>query len=262
MVLHQDSAVGDAVQEGLCPVPCGVEADSPPERAGAPEREGEDEGGEAGGEEAEGRLTGVGAVAEAEDEGEEGGGGPEAEGVAVGGLEREGVEPGEAAGEGEEQEAAKEVLLEEADGEEAERPFGSEAESGGRGEEFAIEDEQVCGAEEQDEEREKGEAEEEAGDQLPEGVRCATDAVGAEGAALDAGHGEGGDDENEKEDAVLDEGCGDWMLHLLMWCGGCRMSEQMTEEWDRGDDEDGGEEEEEEEAPACAQAVRAEEDRV
>ena len=44
--LHEAAGVGDAVEEGLGPVPCGVEADGPPERAGAPEREDEDDSGQ------------------------------------------------------------------------------------------------------------------------------------------------------------------------------------------------------------------------
>ena len=48
MVLDHDSAVSDAVEEGLRPVPCCVEADGPPERAGAPEAEAEDDAYQAG----------------------------------------------------------------------------------------------------------------------------------------------------------------------------------------------------------------------
>ena len=40
--LHEAAAVGDAVEEGLAPVPGGVEADAPPQRAGAPEGDDED----------------------------------------------------------------------------------------------------------------------------------------------------------------------------------------------------------------------------
>src|SRR5271157_376304 len=69
MVLDHESAVGDAVEEGLGPVPCGVEADGPPERAGAPEAEAEDQGGQASGEQSEGGLARVVAVAKAEDDG-------------------------------------------------------------------------------------------------------------------------------------------------------------------------------------------------
>ena len=46
MVLYRDSAVGDAVEEGLSPVPRGVEADRPPERTGPPEAEAKDHAGQ------------------------------------------------------------------------------------------------------------------------------------------------------------------------------------------------------------------------
>ena len=37
VMLDHDAAVGDAVEKGLRPVPRGMEADGPPQRAGAPE---------------------------------------------------------------------------------------------------------------------------------------------------------------------------------------------------------------------------------
>ena len=48
MVLDHGSAVRDTVEKGLGPVPRGVEADSPPERARTPEAEAEDETCQAG----------------------------------------------------------------------------------------------------------------------------------------------------------------------------------------------------------------------
>ena len=71
MEFDHGTAVGDAAEEGLGPVPCGVEADGPPERAGAPETEAEDHGGETGREEADGRLAGIAAVDKAEEGGED-----------------------------------------------------------------------------------------------------------------------------------------------------------------------------------------------
>ena len=145
-MLHGHAAVGDAVEEGLGPIPCGVEADRPPEGAGAPETNGEDERGEAGGEESDGRFAGVGAVSQAEDGGEQEGGGPEAERIAARCFEGQGEEAGETAGEGEEEEAAEEVLLREADAEEAGGPLDGVTERGGAGEEMAVEDEEMrCG---------------------------------------------------------------------------------------------------------------------
>ena len=76
--LDHQAAVGDAVEERLRPVPRRVEADGPPERAGAPQAEAEDQADQPGGEQAEGRLAGVGAMAEAEGEGEDEGRCPEA----------------------------------------------------------------------------------------------------------------------------------------------------------------------------------------
>ena len=79
------AGVCDTEDKRLGPVPGGVEADGPPERAGSPEGEAEDEADEAGGDEAKGTFADVVFVAEAEDEGEEGGGDPEADGAGVGG---------------------------------------------------------------------------------------------------------------------------------------------------------------------------------
>jgi hypothetical protein len=78
MALNHKAAVGGTVEEGLRPVPRRVEADGPPERAGAPQAEAEDDSDERGGEQADGRLAGVGAVDEAESEGEQQGRGPKA----------------------------------------------------------------------------------------------------------------------------------------------------------------------------------------
>ncbi len=77
VVLHHESAVGHAIQERLGPIPRGVEADGPPERAGAPETEEKEHGSQACGEQPDGRFTGVLAVAEAEEEGQDDSGGPE-----------------------------------------------------------------------------------------------------------------------------------------------------------------------------------------
>src|ERR1700685_4339669 len=39
MVLRHHAAVGDAVEERLRPIPCGVKSDGPPQRTGAPKAE-------------------------------------------------------------------------------------------------------------------------------------------------------------------------------------------------------------------------------
>src|ERR1019366_8131869 len=67
MVLRHSSAVGDAPEEGLRPVPCGVEADRPPQRAGAPETEAKHHADQAGREHADRRFAWILAVAEAEE---------------------------------------------------------------------------------------------------------------------------------------------------------------------------------------------------
>ena len=76
-VVPMRSAVGDAVEEGLCPVPRGVEADGPPEGAGAVEGEGEDAPARPTVSDTPGGFAGVAEVGRAEEEdGEEEGGGP------------------------------------------------------------------------------------------------------------------------------------------------------------------------------------------
>src|ERR1700691_3255495 len=96
MVLDHGAAVGYSVEERLGPVPRGVQADGPPERAGAPEAEAEDHGGETGGEQADGGFARVVAVAEAEEDGEDEGRGPETKGCVVAGVEGPLVDAGEA----------------------------------------------------------------------------------------------------------------------------------------------------------------------
>ena len=79
MALNHKAAVCDAVEELLRPVPRRVEADGPPERAGAPQAEAEDGDSDArGGEQADRRLARVGPMREAEAEGEQQGRGPKA----------------------------------------------------------------------------------------------------------------------------------------------------------------------------------------
>src|ERR1035441_10362454 len=83
MTLGHQPAVRNAIQIRLRPVPRCVEADGPPERAGAPEAEAEEATGEAGGEHAEGRLTRADPVTEYEGEGEEERGCPEARSIGM-----------------------------------------------------------------------------------------------------------------------------------------------------------------------------------
>src|SRR5579872_2493170 len=67
MVLSHHPAVGDAVEEGVRPIPRGVEANGPPQRTGAPQAETEDHPGQTGREQSDGRFARVVAVAEAEE---------------------------------------------------------------------------------------------------------------------------------------------------------------------------------------------------
>ena len=142
MVLDHESAVSDTVEEGLGPIPRGVESDGPPERAGTPEAEAEDHSAQSGGEQSDGRFARVAAVAEAEQDGQDCGRGPEAQGWAVTGLEGPLIEAGEAARERVLDVAAGEVLLLQADQEEAEQPDGAVAENVAAKEQAAVDDEE------------------------------------------------------------------------------------------------------------------------
>jgi len=71
MVLSGKPAVGDSVNEGLAPIPCAVEADGPPQRSSAPQAQAPDHASQAGGEQSDGRLPRVIAMAEAKENGED-----------------------------------------------------------------------------------------------------------------------------------------------------------------------------------------------
>jgi hypothetical protein len=156
MVLDHGSAVGDTVEERLRPVPGAVEADGPPEGAGAPEAEAEDHGGQAGKEQSDGGLAGVVAVAEPKEDGEDDGCGPEAQGCTVAGLKGPLVDAGEAAGESVLEVAAREVFLEQADLEEAEQPECSVTENVAGKEQAPVDNEESGFPEGQNEEGKTG----------------------------------------------------------------------------------------------------------
>src|SRR5438105_8937282 len=143
VVLDHDAAVCYAVEEGLGPVPRGMEADGPPERAGAPETEAKDEADEACGQQADGRLFGIFAVSETEADGEEQRAGPEAEPLGGAGLEEPRINTGEATGEGKEQVTAGEILFEQRDHEEAQEPERAVAKGRAAGEQATVEYEQA-----------------------------------------------------------------------------------------------------------------------
>src|SRR5580658_1182227 len=122
MVLGHESAVGDAVEERLAPIPRSVEADGEPERAGAPQTEAEDHGGETGGEQPDGGFAWILAVTETEENGKDYGCGPESQGFAVASLEGPFIDGGQTAGECVLKVATSQILLEHADQEKSDQP--------------------------------------------------------------------------------------------------------------------------------------------
>ena len=235
-----------------------MESDGPPERAGAPEAEAEDHGSETGGEQADGGFSRVVAVAEAEEDGKDEGRGPEAERGAVASLERPFVDAGEAAGQSVLEVAASEVLLEQANHEEAEEPECAVTDCSRAEEETAVDDEEAGLPEGEDEEGETGDSPGEAGEEVGE-FACAAEAVDGVGATLDLRH-----DPREKED----HGEGD---RLVDECGGeaecaggawvlVRGGVKLVADDVHGKHHHGKERDEDGEAPAGAEAVCADED--
>ena len=149
-VLNHEPTVGDAVEKGLAPVPRGVEADGPPERAGAPEAETEDHAGEKDGEQPDGGFARIPGMAEEEEDGEDDGGSPETPGGAVTGFESPLIEASQAAGERVLEVAAGEVLLEHANQEEAGQPDGSVLENVAAKQQPGVKDEEPRFPERQD----------------------------------------------------------------------------------------------------------------
>src|SRR5208282_5753819 len=196
-VLDHGPAVGNTVKEGLRPVPRGVEADGPPERAGAPKTEAEDQADQAGGEQSDGGLTRVAPVAEAEEEGAEDGRGPEAQGFAVAALEQPLVNAGEAARQGVLQVTAGEVLLGQADQHEGEQPERSVTKSVAAEEQALVNDEVSGLPESEDEQGETGDTPGHASEEVRKPA-AAAQAVNGVGASLDLRH-DPGDEENGKE---------------------------------------------------------------
>ena len=255
------AAVGYAVEEGLGPVPCGVEADGPPEGAGAPEAEAEDHSGESGGDEADGGLARVAAVAGAEEEGEDQGSAPEAECRAVGSLEGPAVEAGEAAGECVLKIAAGEVLLEQADDEEAYEPCRCVADDVAAEEKARVDDEKAGLPEDEDEHREEGDSPEGSNEEERQ-LALAAEAVDADRAALDARHDPADEGDDEEGDGFRDDG--------EEWAGigpdgsGCvfrQEVDQVTEESGATGEQE-KEDDEGQDAPAGAKAIGTDEDAV
>lgn len=121
-MVEDGSAVGDAEEDGLAIVPCGVHADGPPQGSGSPQAEAEDQRGNSRADESRGAFAGVGAVdcskAERDDEGRD----PEADRTRIGGAWKIPDETGEATSQRVLEIAAEEIFLKESDGEEAGNP--------------------------------------------------------------------------------------------------------------------------------------------
>src|ERR1700758_2627156 len=71
MTAGHETTVGGSVEVGFTPVPCGVEADCPPEGAGVPDAEAKNESNGASGKETDRRLSGIATVTESKEEGKD-----------------------------------------------------------------------------------------------------------------------------------------------------------------------------------------------
>src|SRR6185312_11470894 len=116
--------------------------------------------------------------------------------------EDEPVEAGEATGEGELEVAAGEVLLQQADDEEAEQPERAVVEGVVAVEEDAVDDEQAGLPQDDDEQREADGAPGEAGEEEA-GLAASAEAVDGGGAGLDLRH-DPGDEDGDEEGNGLD----------------------------------------------------------
>src|ERR1035441_398556 len=204
MALRHSSAVGDAPEEGLRPVPCGVEADRPPQRAGAPETEAKHHADQAGREHADRRFARILAVAEAEEEGQDHGGSPETERSAVARFKSPPVETSETAREGVLEVAAAEVLLEQADQEKAEQPRGPVTKNIAAKEQAAVDDEQTGLPEAQNEEGKTDHSPGESGEKVCN-LTAAAKTIDGVGTALDLRHDPGDEEHDEQEKGLIDE---------------------------------------------------------
>ena len=230
--LHEAAAVGDAVEEGLAPVPGHVEADAPPQRAGAPESDDEDNAGQEDLEEAQRGLSGVARVGVEEECGGEDGGDPEGDGA--GALWRDEIaDRDQAAGEGELDVAAEDVLLGEADEEEGEELEGAPVGDGGAVVEAGVEGEEMEAVQGEDEQGDGGDAPEGSDEQAAEGVGSA-EAEGGEAAMLEDGHESADQQEDGEESEFADDHGGEKLGGGLVGCGSGRLGWEGFDGGSRG----------------------------
>src|ERR1017187_4637182 len=201
---RHSSAFGDGPEEGLSPVPCGVEADRPPQRAGAPETEAKHHADQAGREHADRRFAWILAVAEAEEEGQDHGGSPETERLAVARFKSPPAKASETAREGVLEVAAAEVLLEQADQKEAEQPHAPATKNIAAKEQATVDDEQTGLPEAQNEEGKTDHSPGESGEKVCN-LTAAAKTIDGVGTALDLRHDPGDEEHDEQEKGLIDE---------------------------------------------------------
>src|SRR5271166_321808 len=229
-LLDHESAVGGAVEEVLRPIPRGVEADSPPQRTGAPQAEAKDEADQSGGKQSHGRFADVALVAETEQEREDEGRGPESQGCAVAGLERPLVEAGEAAGECVLGVAAGDVLLEQANQKKTEQPDCAVADNVAAKEQAAVDDKESALPKRQNEERQARDSPSQAGEEVLQ-LAAVAETVDGVGTALDLRHDPGNEKDQEKLSGFADQHEG-WLTHCLR--AGLRRPGSMRKKFVRG----------------------------
>lgn len=258
MVLDHGSAVGDPIEEGLGPVPCGVEPDRPPQRAGAPETEAENHRGQAGRKQSDRRFTWILAVAKSEEDGQDDGGSPEAERFAVARFKSPPVNAREATRECVLDVAAGEVLLKQPDQEKAEQPHCPVTEYIAAKEEAAVDHEQSRLPQGQHKKGKTDDSPAESGEKV-RNLTAAAQAVDGVGTALDLRHDPGDEEDRDQGDRLVEEHQHDrhvrgdlldvWSLRVDLAADEVCSGENNCEHSD-----------EDEQAPASAEAVFADED--
>src|ERR1019366_2987890 len=181
-----------------------VESDGPPKRAGAPQTEAENQRGEAGGQQPDGRLAFVAAVNEAEEDRDDDGRGPKAQGEAVPRFKSPPIDAGKAAGKRVLHEAAREVFLQQADEEKAAQPDRSETGNVAGMECGPVNNQETRFHQDQYENGKAGYSPGKAGKKARKLV-AAAEAVDGVGASLDLRHDPGDKEHGKEHDALADE---------------------------------------------------------